>query len=366
MALPQPKPWVLAIPLYEPGKSQVRGVSRVIKLSSNEAALGPSPKALAAYEAAKASLATYPPGTSPELKAALAEVHGLDPARFTCGCGSGEIINLMCRAYAASGDEVLYTEHGFSLYPIYAQSVGATPVAVPETNLTADVDAILAGVTERTTLVFLANPNNPTGTYMSASEMQRLRRQLREDVVLVVDEAYAEFADAEDFESAIRLARTTENTLVMRTFSKIHGLASLRIGWGFGAQGLIDSMERLRAPFNVSRPAQLAAAASLRDRAHIERAQEHNRKWRQIAVQRLRGLGLKVGDSAANFVLPEFSTVPGRTAADADAFLQSKGLIVRRVDNYGLPNHLRITIGNDEEMTAVLDAVTEFMEGGHA
>ena len=366
MALPQPKPWVLDIPLYEPGKSQVRGVSRVIKLSSNEAALGPSPKALAAYEEAKASVALYPPGTSPELKAALAEVYGVDPARFTCGCGSGEIINLMCRAYAATGDEVLYTEHGFSLYPIYALSVGALPVAVPEINLTADVDAILAGVTERTRLVFLANPNNPTGTFMIASELQRLRRQLREDVVLVVDEAYAEFADAEDFESAIGLARSTENTLVMRTFSKIHGLASLRIGWGFGARGLIDSMERLRAPFNVSRPAQLAAAASLRDRAHIERAQAHNKKWRQVAVQRLRGLGLKVADSAANFVLPEFSTVQGRTAADADAFLQSKGLIVRRVDNYGLPNHLRITIGNDEEMTALLDAVTEFMEQRHA
>lgn len=363
MALPQPKPWVLDVPLYEPGKSQVRGVSRVIKLSSNEAALGPSPKAVAAYEEAKASIVLYPPGPSPELKAALAETFDLDPARITTGCGSGEIINLVCRAYAGPGDEVVYTEHGFSLYPIYARSVGAVPVAVRETNLTADVDKILAGVTAHTTMVFLANPNNPTGTYMCSSELRRLRQELREDVILVVDEAYAEFADAEDFESALALARTTENTVVMRTFSKIHGLASLRIGWGTGARAIADSMERLRAPFNVSRPAQVAATASLCDRAHTERAQAHNKKWRQIAVQRLRGLGLKVADSAANFILPEFSTALGRTAADADAFLQSLGLIVRRVDNYGLPNHLRITIGNDEEMTAVLDALTRFIEG---
>jgi len=362
MTAPQPNAWVLDIPIYEPGKSQVRGVARVIKLSSNEAALGPSPKAVAAFTEAAASLVRYPPGTSPELKAALAEVHGIDAARIICGLGSDEIIGFLCRAYAGPDIEVLHTRHGFAMYPIYARSVGATPVSVPETNLTADVDAILAGVTAKTKLVFIANPNNPTGTYLSASELKRLRAALREDVILVVDEAYAEFADAADFESAIGLASTTNNTVVMRTFSKIHGLAALRVGWGFGHKDIIDALERLRAPFNVSRPSQVAAAASMQDRAHIKRAQEHNTKWRMVALQRLRGLGLKVADSAANFVLPEFPTTPGRTAADADAFLQGRGLIVRRVDNYELPNHLRITIGNDEEMTLVLDALTAFME----
>ena len=362
MTAPQPNAWVLEIPLYEPGKSQVRGVARVIKLSSNESALGPSPKAVAAYTEAAASIALYPPGPSPELKSALAEVHGLDPARIVCGCGSGEIINLLCRAYAAPGDEVVYTEHGFSLYPIYAQSVGATPVAVPEKDLTADVDAILAGVTSRTKLVFIANPNNPTGTYMRAAELARLRKALREDVILAVDEAYAEFTDAADFQSAFALAGATDNTVVLRTFSKIYGLASLRVGWSFAAKGIIDSMERLRAPFNVTRPAQLAAVAAVRDLEHTKRAQEHNAKWRQIALQRLRGIGLTVPDSAANFVLPEFPATPGRTAADADEFLQQRGLIVRRVDNYGLPKHLRITIGNEEEMTLLLDALADFME----
>lgn len=362
MTAPQPNAWVLDIPLYEPGKSQVRGVARVVKLSSNEAALGPSPKAVAAYSDAAASLVRYPPGTSPELKAALAEAHGIDATRIICGLGSDEIIGFLCRAYAGPDVEIIHTRHGFAMYPIYARSVGAMPVSVAEINLTADVDAVLAGVTAKTRLVFIANPNNPTGTYVPRDELRRLRAELREDIILVVDEAYAEFADAPDFESAIGLADTTHNTVVMRTFSKIHGLAALRVGWGFGHKNIIEALERLRAPFNVSRPAQLAAAASMQDRAHIRRAQEHNAKWRQIALQRLRGLGLKVADSAANFVLPEFPNVPGRTSADADAFLQQRGLIVRRVDNYGLPSYLRITIGNDEEMTLLLDALTDFME----
>ena len=362
MTAPQPNAWVLEIPLYVPGKSQVQGVARVIKLSSNEAALGPSPKAVAAYNEVAASLVKYPPGPSPELRAALAEVHGIDADRIICGLGSDEIIGFLCRAYAGPGVEVINTRHGFAMYPIYARSVGATPVSVPETNLTTDVDAILAGVTAKTKLVFIANPNNPTGTYIGRDELRRLRAQLREDIILVVDEAYAEFADMPDFESAIALANTTNNTVVMRTFSKIHGLAALRVGWGFGHKDIISALERLRAPFNVSRPAQLAAAASMKDRAHIKRAQEHNTKWRQIALQRLRGIGLKVADSAANFVLPEFPTTAGRTAAEADEFLQQRGLIVRRVANYELPNHLRITIGSEEEMTLVLDALTAFME----
>jgi histidinol-phosphate aminotransferase len=364
MTLPQPKPWVLDIPVYEPGKSQVRGATRVIKLSSNEAALGPSPKATTAYNEAAATLYRYPPGDSGELRAAVAEVHDLDPARIICGAGSDEIIGLLCRAFAGPGDEVIYTAHGFMMYPIYALGVGAKPVAVPERDLTADVDAILGAVTPRTKLVFLANPNNPTGTYINAAALLRLRNSLREDVVLMVDEAYAEFVDADDYQSGLTLAATTPNTIVLRTFSKIYGLAALRVGWGFGPKAIIDAMERFRGPFNVSRAAQVAAAAAVRDRAHVARAKDHNTKWRKIALQRLRGLGLKVGDSAGNFVLPEFPTTPGRTAADADAFLQSQGLIVRRVDNYGLPQYLRITIGNDEEMTTILDALTVFMEQG--
>ncbi len=362
MVLPQPKAWARDIPAYEAGKSQIKGAARVIKLSSNEAALGPSPHALAAYGEAQRLLHRYPPGDSHDLRAAIAAQHGLDPARVICGAGSDELIALICRAYAGPGDEVIHTRHGFLIYSIYTRSVGATPVAVAETNLTTDVDAILMAVTEQTRIVFLANPNNPTGTYVPGTSLLRLRSNLREDILLVLDDAYAEFVDAPDYQSGLGLAGATPNTVALRTFSKIYGLAALRLGWGYGPQAIIDALERFRAPFNVSRPAQLAGVAAIRDQEHIANAKAHNAKWRKIAVQRLRGLGLKVGDSVANFVLPEFSPTPGRSAADADAFLQSHGIVARRVDVYALPNHLRITIGNDDEMTAMLDALTAFME----
>ena len=362
MALPQPRPGVLDIPLYEGGKSRLEGAGRVIKLSSNEAALGPSPRAVAAYAAAQASLHRYPAGDSAALKQAVAEVHGLDPARLIFGCGSDEILGLVCRAYAGPGDEVIHTAHGFLIYGIYARGVGATPVVVPENNLTADIDAMLAAVTPRTKLVFLANPNNPTGTYVDGSEIARLRAGLREDIVLVIDGAYAEFMNAADYNSGLQLAVETSNTIATRTFSKIYGLAALRLGWGTAAKPIVDALERLRAPFNVSAPAQAAGIAAVRDQDHIAKARAHNAKWLAIAVQRLRGLGLPIVGGYGNFVLPAFAATGAKTAAAADSFLQSRGIIARRVDGYGLPNHLRITIGAEDEMTAVLDAVAEFME----
>jgi histidinol-phosphate aminotransferase len=361
MALPQPRPGVLDLPLYIGGKSKLTGVSRVIKLSSNEAALGPSPEAAAAYAAAQGDLARYPAGDSEALRAAIAEVHGLDPRRVICGCGSDEILGLICRAFAGPGDEVIHTAHGFLIYAIYTRGVGATPVAVPETNLTANVDAILAAVTARTRIVFLANPNNPTGTYLPHRELVRLRESLREDILLVIDGAYAEFMAADDYDSGLAFARTTDNCVATRTFSKIYGLAALRLGWGTGPQAIIDALERLRPPFNVSAPAQAAGIAAVRDQAHVARAREHNAKWMAIALQRLRGLGLTVGGGHGNFVLPEFPATGPRTVAAADAFLQQQGIIARRVENYGLPHHLRISIGTDEEMTAVLDALAAFM-----
>ena len=363
MALPQPRPGVLSIPLYEAGKAQIKGMSRVIKLSSNEAALGPSPLAMAAYGPLAASLQLYPAGDSADLRAAIAEVHGLEAGRIICGAGSDEMFALLCRAYAGPGDEAIHTAHAFAIFGIYTKSVGATPVVVGETNLTASVDAILAAVTPATRIVFLANPNNPTGTYVTKSEVARLRDGLREDIILVLDGAYAEFVDAPDYDGGFDLARTTPNTLVTRTFSKIYGLAALRLGWAYGPKAIIECMERLRAPFNVTKAAQMAGIAAVRDQAHIAKAKAHNDKWKAIALQRLRGTGLKVGEASGNFLLPEFPSTPGRTAAEADAYLQSQGIIVRRVDAYGLPNYLRISIGNDEEMAALLDALERFMEG---
>ena len=365
MALPQPRAGLMDIPLYEGGKSRLSGQDRVIKLSSNESALGPSPKAVEAYARVKDSLARYPDGHAADLKAAIEEVHGFDPSQVICGAGSDEILCLIARAYACPGDEIIHTAHGFLMYGIYARSVGATPVAVPETNLKADVDTILDAVTDVTKVVFLANPNNPTGTYLTDSELTRLREELREDIVLVLDGAYAEFIDASDYDAGMSLVERTANTLMTRTFSKIYGLASLRVGWAFGPPDVIAALERLRSPFNLTAPAIAAAAAAMHDTAHTEAAQAHNRKWMGVALQRLRALGLEVIGESANFVLPCFPDAPGRTAADADAFLQDQGIIARRVDEYGLPNHLRITLGTDEEMEAVLTALTTFMEGHH-
>jgi histidinol-phosphate aminotransferase len=362
MALPTPRPGVLDIPIYVGGKSRIEGAARVIKLSSNEAALGTSPQAVAAYAARAASLHRYPAGDSGELRQAIAEVERLPARQIICGSGSDEILGLLCRAYAGPGDEAIHTDHGFLMYAIYTLSVGATPVAVRERNITADVDAILAAVGPRTRLVFLANPNNPTGTYLPFAEVARLRAALREDIILVLDAAYGEFMTAADYRDGMELAASTPNTVVTRTFSKIHGLAALRLGWGFGPAAIIDALERLRGPFNVNAPAQAAGAAAIRDTAHLARAKAHNAKWMGVMVQRLRGLGLELIGAAGNFVLPKF---PGgaRSAAAADAFLQARGIIARRVDNYGLPDHLRITIGTDDENQQVLAALSEFMGG---
>jgi histidinol-phosphate aminotransferase len=306
-------------------------------------------------------LSRYPNGDYPPLREAIAEVHGLDPARIICGCGSDEILNLVCRAYAGPGDEVIHTAHGFAIYAIYARAVGATPVSVPETDITADVDAILGAVTPQTKIVFLANPNNPTGTYIPTSELARLRERLREDIVLVVDGAYAEFATAADYDSGLGLAVGTQNTVATRTFSKIYGLAAVRLGWGTAATSIIATLERLRAPFNVTLPAQLAGTAAVRDQAHIKKAQAHNTKWMGIALQRLRGLGLTVRGDQANFLLVEFPKTGPKTAPAADTFLRDRGIIVRRVDSYGLPHALRMSIGNDDDTAVLLDAVDAFM-----
>ncbi len=365
MALPQPRAGLMDIPLYEGGKSRLSGQDRVIKLSSNESAWGPSPKAVEAYARVKDSLARYPDGHAADLKAAIEEVHGFDPSQVICGAGSDEILCQIARAYAGPGDEIIHTAHGFLMYGIYARSVGATPLAVQETDLKADVGAILDAVTDATKIVFLANPNNPTGTYLPVSELARLRDELREDIILVVDGAYAEFMDVADYDAGVSLVESTANTIMTRTFSKIYGLASLRVGWAFGPPAVIAALERLRSPFNLTAPAIAAAPAAMRDTAHMEAARVHNRKWMGVALQRLRALGLEIIGETANFVLPRFPETPGRTAADADAFLQDQGIITRRVDEYGLPKHLRITIGTDDEMEAVLTALTTFMEGSH-
>jgi histidinol-phosphate aminotransferase len=345
---------------YVGGEARIAGQDRAIKLASNESALGPSPAAMAAL-AAVTDIHRYPDGSCRALRDALAAYHGLDAACIVCGAGSDELIGLLCRAYSGPGDEVLHTEHGFLMYAIAARTAGATPVAVPEARLTADVDAILARVGPSTRIVFLANPNNPTGTYLSADDLARLRRDLPASVLLVIDAAYAEYMDRTDYEAGERLVAAGVNVVMTRTFSKVYGLGGLRLGWAYCPPAVADVLNRVRNPFNVATPAQVAGVAALADHAFVERAREHNCIWRAWTTDQLRGLGLEVPDSVGNFVLARFPTVSNRNAAAADAFLKGAGIIVRRMEGYGLPDSLRITIGREDEMRAAVDALTRFL-----
>src|SRR6266403_6034990 len=360
-AAPVPGPGILDISPYVGGESQAEGFARPIRLASNESALGPSPKAVAAYKALAGEIHRYPDGGAHGLRAALGRHHGLDRARIVCGAGSDELIALLLRGYAGPGAEVLYSRHGFLMYPIGALAVGATPVAVPERALTADVDGILARVTERTRIVFIANPNNPTGTYLSADEMARLHAGLPPNVVLAIDAAYAEFVNRNDYEPGIALVNRASNVVMLRTFSKIYALAGLRLGWAYCPPEIADVLNRIRGPFNVSAPALAAGLAAIEDVAALARARAHNDRWLPWLSERLTTIGLELTPSVGNFVLARFPDEPRHNADAAFAFLHSRGILTRQMGGYGLPECLRITIGTGEEMETVAAALTEFM-----
>jgi histidinol-phosphate aminotransferase len=357
----RPRPGILDIAPYVGGKAALSGVEDVIRLASNESPLGPSPRAQAAYRALAEELHRYPDGGAVDLRAALARHYGLDPARIVCGAGSDELIALLCRAYAGPGDEVLYSEHGFLMYAIAARGAGATPVAAPESGLRADVDALLGAVTERTRLVFLANPNNPTGSMIDRDALHRLHAGLPENVVLAVDGAYAEYVTRNDYSPGLELAAEAPNAVMLRTFSKIYGLSALRIGWCYGPAAVADVLNRVRGPFNVSAPALAAAEAALDDVAFTDGARTHNDIWRPWLAAELARIGLIVHPSVGNFVLVEFPDHPARNADAANDALNAKGIIPRKVGNYGLPLCLRITVGLESDMRAVVAVLTEFM-----
>jgi histidinol-phosphate aminotransferase len=358
---PQPRPGVLDIQAYVPGKSSAPGVEKVFKLSSNETPLGPSPKAIAAYKAVGAHLEDYPDGSAGELREAIGRAFGLDPDRIVCGAGSDDLLNLLARAYLADGDEAIHTTHGFLVYPIATLGTGAKPVVAAEKNYTADVDAMLAAVTKKTKVVFLANPNNPTGTYIPFDEVKRLRNGLPPHVLLVLDAAYAEYVQRNDYESGIELVATSENVVMCRTFSKIHGLAALRLGWMYGPAHVVDAVNRIRGPFNVNAAAIAAGIAAIEDTAHQEHSREHNARWLAWLTEEIGKLGLKVTPSVANFVLIHFPEAKGRTAKDADAFLMARGLILRQVGGYKLPHALRMSVGTEEANSLVVAALKEFL-----
>ncbi len=358
---PEPRPEILAIDAYVPGKSRVDGVAKVHKLSSNESPLGPSPKAVEAFLASAGDLALYPDGSARALREAIGRRFGLDAARILCGNGSDEILALLAHVFLHPGDEGLYSEYGFLEYPISIRAAGATPVVAKETNRTASVDGLLARVSERTKIVYLANPNNPTGTYMPYPEIRRLHAGLPADCLLVIDAAYAEYVTRNDYASGIELAASCENVVMTRTFSKIHGLAALRIGWSYGSAHVADAVNRVRQPFNLNAPAIAAGVASLEDAAHVEAAIEHNARWLPWLSEAIAGLGIGVTPSVGNFLLLEFGRDGVRSAAEADAFLSARGFVLRRVGAYGLPNCLRLTVGGEEANRGVVAALADFV-----
>ncbi|BAT58194.1 histidinol-phosphate aminotransferase 2 [Variibacter gotjawalensis] len=360
---PEPRPGVLKINAYVPGKSSAPGVDKIFKLSSNETPLGASPHAIEAYRALASDLQDYPDGSSTKLREAIGKAYGLDPSRIICGAGSDELLNLIAHGYIGPGDEAIHTTHGFLVYPIVTLGSGGTPVVAAEKNFTADVDAILKCVTPKTRVVFLANPNNPTGTYVSFDEVKRLHAALPKNVLLVLDAAYAEYVRRNDYESGIELVATSENVVMCRTFSKIYGLAALRLGWMYGPAHIVDALNRIRGPFNVGAPAIAAGAAAIADTAHVQKSIEHNEKWLAYLTDELTKLGLKVTPSVGNFVLIHFSEQAGKTAKDADAYLTKQGIITRQVAAYHLPNALRCSVGTEEANRLVVKHLGAFLAG---
>ncbi|HWI85724.1 MAG TPA: histidinol-phosphate transaminase [Sphingomonas sp.] len=358
-----PKPWIDAIAPYVPGRSTTDDGRKVHKLSSNENPLGTSPQARAAFVAEAATLDRYPDAGAARLRGAIAAKFGLEVDRVIHGTGSDELLHLAAGAFAGQGDEVLYVRYGFSVYPIAARRVGAEPIEADDKDYATDVDALLARVNPRTRVVFIANPNNPTGTYTSRAELKRIHDALPKDCLLVVDQAYSEYLEPEDDDGALEMARTEPNVLVTRTFSKIHGLAAERIGWAYGPARVISAMHKIRAPFNVSTAGQAAAVAAIDADDFVRASHDHNLRWRswfEGQIASLGNAGLRAVPSKANFILVLFQ---GRLTAEmAYKGLMDRGYIVRWLPNQGLAHGLRITIGTEEEICGVAGALREMTE----
>ncbi len=358
---PQPNPWIANLPIYTAGEGKISGVEQPARLAANEGALGPSAKAKQAVIDLAGALHRYPDGSFRTLREAIHDRYGLDPDRLLFGAGSDEILSLIARAYLGPESEALYSQHGFLMYPIMAKSVGAAVARAPETDRRADVDALLAAVTDRTKVLFLANPNNPTGSYLTADEVRRLHAGLRPDILLVLDGAYAEFVLEDDYDSGVALASEMDNVIMTRTFSKLHALAGLRLGWAYGPPDVIEALNRLSDPFNVNAVAVAAGTASMKDSDFLQRSIDHNTQWVGWLRGQLGQLGIDAAPSAGNFVLADFAAWGERGMDDpaetARLFLRERGILVRQVPNYGLPTCLRISIGLEHEMRAVIDGL---------
>ncbi|MBB5514312.1 histidinol-phosphate aminotransferase [Rubricella aquisinus] len=354
-----PRKGLLDIPLYVAGAAKAGHANRIIKLSSNENPFGPSERVKEAFAASGAALERYPDSGHLDLRSAIGAVHGLDPARIICGAGSDEVFTFLCQAYAGEGAEVIHTEHGFAMHKICAQAAGATPVEVAERERCVDVDAILAACTDRTKIIFIANPANPTGTLVPEADLVRLADAIPAETLLVIDGAYAEYVRDPDYNGGKALATTRHNVVMTRTFSKIYGIGALRVGWGYGPQDVIDALNRVRGPFNLTGPAIAGAIAAVQDQDYVQRCSIENEVWRDWMTKELRGLGLSVDPSHANFVLARFADVAA--AQSALEALTARGILVRNVASYGLPSGLRITVGTPEECRDTIAALRQIV-----
>ena len=358
MASPKAHEWIMDMAPYVPGRSKVEGVKEVVKLSSNESVFGASPKAIEAFKETAGGLMRYPDANSSDLRDAIADVYNLNADNIICGAGSDELLTLLIHTFAGPGDEVIYSQYGFMVYPIQTRAVGATGIAVPNKNWAADVDGILEAVTSDTKLVFVDNPNNPTGAYNTWSEIERLHAGLPDSVILVLDAAYAECVTADDYKAGESLVEKHDNVVMTRTFSKMYALAGLRVGWAYAAPGIVDVINRVRMPFNVCLPGQPAAVEAVKDEAHLQASVEFNTKWRDWLTTELNGLGLNAIESQTNFVLVEFPD-ENKGALACNEFLTERGYLVRALPP--LPNHLRISIGSEEQNKGVIKLIKEFL-----
>ena len=364
MSAPTPRPEIMSIAAYVGGEHKLPGVNRVFKLSSNEGPFGPPPGARAAASKAAAELHRYPDGGSAALRTAIGAHHGLDPARLVCGTGSDELIQHICHIYGGPGTDIVMSMHGFTMYQIAGTYAGSRVLKAPERNLTTSVDEMLAAVTPETTIVFVANPNNPTGSLLPETEMLRLRAGLRDDILLVLDSAYAEYVEAADYDAGARMVDAGDNTIMLRTFSKIYGLGGARVGWGYGPAPVIDAINRVRGVFNVNLIAQAAALAALAEPGWVEAGRAHNTAWRANLSAALEKSGIIAHPTEGNFILADFTTAA--RAAGAEAFLKTRGIIVRAMGAYDLPHCLRITVGTAEECGLVAETLAAFMATVHA
>lgn len=360
MTIPVPNAGIMTIDAYVPGKSKVPSGVTLHKLSANETPLGPSPKAKEAFAACANTLEDYPDGSASDLREAIARTHGINKDNIICGNGSDECLSLIAKCYLKPGDEAIYSEHGFLVYKIEILATGATPVVAPETDFQTNVDAILERVSDKTKMVFLANPNNPTGTYIPMSEVRRLHEGLPSNVILVLDAAYAEYVRRNDYEAGIELVASSDNVVMTRTFSKIHGLAALRVGWLYGPEHIIAAMDRVRGPFNLNAPALAAAKAAMEDRSMVEQAVEHNERWKAWCTEKISEMGLNVTPSVGNFILIHFDG-HAKSVVDADAYLTQHGFVLRLVGGYGLPNAIRMSIGTEEACRGTIRCLSEFL-----